>query len=498
VVRTKEGYPEEFDWRALLYNGVAAAALAVVAAGWINISAFLAALTPCAEPPVEVSIIEDQVRWGAGVAAAFLFLRGFGVFRLPWFRGLMSLLGRGNAVTWALVIFGVALALRLGYAFFAEPPPVSDEQHYDALARNLAAGKGYTEAGVPTAYWPVGYPLILATSYIIFGYHYLPVIILQAAIGAATAVGVYLIAVALGVGPWGRAGALLLASWPSQIAYASRLFPYVVFGFVLLAAVYLVTKYGGYIAAAVAGVLAGCAALLMPIALPLPVLFFLHDVLARRGVLRAVARGALAAAVAGVIITPWVWRNYRAFGEFIPGDTNGGVTLWIGNNPGATGTYNFPLDRKNPLYLFDGEIERDREGYRLSWFYIRHNLDQFLLLAVPKFVYIYGADVSGFQLEGLPRGEDTRKTAASFRARLAQAYYALFWVLFVLGVYRYRRHLFNIRLPARSSLATLLLWPVYLTAVYLVFFGQDRYHLAMVPFMAVLAGAAAVNLKENP
>jgi hypothetical protein len=222
----------------------------------------------------------------------------------------------------------------------------------------------------------------------------------------------------------------------------------------------------------------------------LPVIFFLHDALARRGVLRAAARAALAAAVAAVVVAPWVWRNYRAFGEFIPGDTNGGVTLWMGNNPRATGTYNFPLDRKNPLLLFDGELEREREGYRLSRYYIRHNLHQFLLLTVPKFVYIYGADVSAFQLEGMRRGEEPSRTAASFRARVAQTYYALFWVLFVLGVYRYRRHLFDIRSPARSSLAALLLWPAYLTAVYLVFFGQDRYHLAIVPFMAVLAGAA--------
>lgn len=481
------------DWRGAVWNVVGAGTLALVAAGFLDIPAVLAAFTPLPEPTGAAFVVAGQLRWGAGVAAALLVLRATGLFKTKAVRDLLSLLGRGNAVTWAVVIFGIALALRLGYAFFAEPPPISDEQHYDALARSLAAGDGYTTAGVPTAYWPVGYPLVLTASYVLFGYHYVPVIVLQAVLGAATAVGVYLIAAALGGASWGRAGGLLLALWPSQVAYASRFFPYVIFGFFLVTAVYLVTRYEGYVAGAVAGIPAGCAALLMPIALPLPILFFLHDALARRGVFRAAVRGVLAASVVAVVMAPWVWRNFRAFGEFIPGDTNGGVTLWMGNNPRATGTYNFPLDRKNPLLLFDGELERDREGYRLSRYYIRYNLHQFLLLTVPKFVYIYGADVSAFQLEGMRRGEEPSETATGFRARLAQTYYALFWVLFVLGLYRYRRHLFDIRSPARSSLAALLLWPVYLTAVYLVFIGQDRYHIAIVPFMAVLAGAAVAD-----
>jgi hypothetical protein len=39
-------------------------------------------------------------------------------------------------------------------------------------------------------------------------------------------------------------------------------------------------------------------------------------------------------------------------------------------------------------------------------------------------------------------------------------------------------------------LAALLVWPVALTLVYLVFFGGDRFHFPMLPFMAVVAGSA--------
>lgn len=65
--RLEEPYVE-FDWRALLYNGIGAAALGIVAAGLVNISALLAALTPYVEAPGEVSIMEPQLQWGATAA----------------------------------------------------------------------------------------------------------------------------------------------------------------------------------------------------------------------------------------------------------------------------------------------------------------------------------------------------------------------------------------------------------------------------------------------
>jgi hypothetical protein len=43
------------------------------------------------------------------------------------------------------------------------------------------------------------------------------------------------------------------------------------------------------------------------------------------------------------LLVPWWIRNQRAFGGFVPIANNGGVNLYIGNNPLATGGYR--LDR---------------------------------------------------------------------------------------------------------------------------------------------------------
>lgn len=485
----QEGYVDEFDWRALLYNGVAAAALTVVAAGCVDVAGFLASLTPYAEPPGEGMIIEDQVRWGAGVAAAFLFLRGFGVFRLPWFRRFTSLLGRGNDKTWLLAIFGIALALRLGYAAVAPPPPVSDERHYDVLARSLAAGEGYVEDGLPTAYWPVGYPALAGACYAALGSAYLPIIIFQAILGAATAVLTWRLASLFFADKPARAAGLIVAVLPSQLAYAARLFPAVLLGFAAVASSYVILKYGRTVAGAGAGLLTGAAALAAPLLLSMPGVFFATDLLAGRNWKRALARASLAAAVIVAVVAPWTYRNWRVFGVLVPVSTNSGVVLWMGNNPDADGSYTFPLCDANPLWLERDEVKQDRLGRKLAWEFVRCNPWVSLKLLIPKFAHLYGGDISAFQYGAAVYGVDMAVSARRFPARLAQATYALLWLGFVIGLVKFRRRIFSVR-RGKLRLAAVLVTPVYFTVFYLVFHGLDRYHFPMLPFMAVVAAAA--------
>jgi 4-amino-4-deoxy-L-arabinose transferase-like glycosyltransferase len=480
------------DWRRVAWNVVGAGALALVAAGFLNIPALLAAFTPRPEPTGAAFVVAGQLRWGAGVAAVFLVLRAAGLFKIKAVRDLLSHLGRGNAVTWAVVIFGVALVLRLGYAFFAEPPPISDEQHYDALAANLAAGNGYASGGIPVAYWPVGYSAFVAAFYLVFGHYYLPVIIFQTVLGAATAAILLLLAREFLPAAAAHAAGLIVALWPNHIAYASRLFPAALLTFAVVTVALAVVKLKGYRGAILAGMLTGLAALAAPVALVLPGAALACDLFRRVGIKKALARAGVVAAVAVFAVAPWAVRNGRVFDAFVLVTTNGGVNLWIGNNPKATGTYNYPTSRTNPLYMTEGELERDRLGRELAWYFIRNERAQFLLLAMPKFVYTYGSDVSAFQLEGIARGVEPAVSACRSAARVAQSYYALIWVGFILGLVKLRGRIFRASPGGGAPLAALLVWPVALTLVYMIFFGEGRFHLPMVPFIAALAAAAFI------
>jgi len=67
-----------------------------------------------------------------------------------------------------------------------------------------------------------------------------------------------------------------------------------------------------------------------------------------------------------------VARNYYHFGRFIPISTNGGINLYIGNNPYATGEYRWDSVVTNPLERLP-EYERDKEASRLAKKYMKNH-----------------------------------------------------------------------------------------------------------------------------
>ncbi|HVM96351.1 MAG TPA: glycosyltransferase family 39 protein, partial [Candidatus Acidoferrales bacterium] len=106
--------------------------------------------------------------------------------------------GPTPAARQALLVFGLALLLRLVFCFAIYPQIVEQfgqGDGYDVIARNLASGHGYTlpDIDAPAERLPL-YPFLLAASFKLFGPADWPWQILQALIGAATCSLVYRLA----------------------------------------------------------------------------------------------------------------------------------------------------------------------------------------------------------------------------------------------------------------------------------------------------------------
>src|SRR5439155_19404632 len=89
-----------------------------------------------------------------------------------------------------LAIFGVALTLRLGHVlamrrspYFTHP--VVDAETYRQAALALVTGQGFPD---PVFWQPPGYPYFLALVYAVFGPGFLAPRLVQAVLGAASAV----------------------------------------------------------------------------------------------------------------------------------------------------------------------------------------------------------------------------------------------------------------------------------------------------------------------
>src|SRR5215203_4827585 len=93
----------------------------------------------------------------------------------------------------AAVLIRIPIAIYMGDQITVLPG-IQDQVSYDALARSLLDGRGYsftenwypfTPANTPTAHWSFIYPLYLAGIYAVTGYHPLLARVLQAAVAGA-------------------------------------------------------------------------------------------------------------------------------------------------------------------------------------------------------------------------------------------------------------------------------------------------------------------------
>jgi len=108
--------------------------------------------------------------------------------------------------------------------------------------------------------------------------------------------------------------------------------------------------------------------------------------LPRLGVRRLLAIGMPAAMVAVVLMLPWWWRNYRVFGQFVPLTTAGPLSLWVGNNPGATGNWQpYP-----PELTGLPELAYVRAAGQMAVEWMRQNPTEVARLTLAKFLRAVG------------------------------------------------------------------------------------------------------------
>jgi 4-amino-4-deoxy-L-arabinose transferase-like glycosyltransferase len=395
--------------------------------------------------------------------------------------------------------FAVFVLLRAVPVFFLPLEMDSDAGWYLGRGLDLAAGKGYSEGGHLTAYWPVGYPGFLGALFYIFGKQ---AIVGQVANLVLAGASFFLV---LGLGrqifrseSTARVSALLLALYPNNVAYTPLLLTEIYFTFLLLLAVYIYITKSSTLWVLLAGLVFGLAALTKPQVLFLPGLLALLPLLSREGrasTRRHIINGMMLYAAMAVILVPWALRNTLVFGETVLISTNGGATLLTGNNPSADGGYvpDDPLVAQRNFTVQD-QVAADRRAKALAMQWITENPRRFLELVPLKIWHLWYKDgeAEWAYQSGYAQYERYRYLFRSARA-LNQAYYALLILAFVASLVLLRK--------SHRSLA----WPwvvfgyiyvVYLTLISIVFSGQPRLHFPAMPWIIMYAAWAMTVLPQ--
>jgi 4-amino-4-deoxy-L-arabinose transferase-like glycosyltransferase len=402
----------------------------------------------------------------------------------------------GHAGTWVVLLFGLALALRVVWAFQVDCDPRTywrwDMTTYDFQASAFSDGYGYVDFnGDPSAHWPPGYSMALTPIYRLTGKSLLSARLFNAVAGSLTVVLVYL----LGAKVYGRRagliGAGLLAVLPNQIVFTgltlTEVFFTLLFVLILLLTAYALLSDKGprFWQIALIGALIGAAALVRGEALLLLVVLPLVVWLRRRSRRSLLTRAAMLVLAAAVIVAPWTVRNAIQMKAFIPISTSATEAFWMAHHDGANGKVGpFRLDdRYKNLLNPKREVETSDEALREALSFIRHNPAQEVSLIPRRFFALYGEDESGVLWLQTPA-----TLSFSSGRHLREASDLVYWGVMALAA---------VGLPVWLSLrdrrkgllvAVAAAWTLLFI---IVFFGDSRFHFSLMPIFCLWAGASA-------
>jgi hypothetical protein len=233
---------------------------------------------------------------------------------------------------------GVAVAVRLAVAAWAGPrfPASADGFYYDTLARRLASGHGYTwlwpdGAVTNVAHYPVGYPALLAVTYLVLGARPLAAMVLNAIFGGVASYGVYrLVAERVSSRASAMGAAIVVAVHPALVPYAAAVMTEGIAAALAVGAAALACSRRSWSAWIAAGLVLGVATLVRPQSLAFaPFLGLLAPPAPARWKTRALAAACVTAATLAVC-APWTARNCVAMHKCSLVSVNGGWNLLIG------------------------------------------------------------------------------------------------------------------------------------------------------------------------
>ena len=205
----------------------------------------------------------------------------------------------------------------------------------------------------------------------------------------------------------------------------------------------------------------------------------------------AVARVAapLLAAMA-LLVVPWTLRNEIAMGRPYPINDNLGYNLRLAHAPYARGTSVPPQDlwdERPGISFYERELFFDDEGRRRAITYAREHPGRELELAVRRVGWLLRSDA-----EPAVRWSESLGVTPIGRGRdafvlLGHAYWYALVVLTGAALSVSRRE--RVWLALWSTVGVWL-------ALHLVFAGEPRYHVPLVPVLVILAAATAVRVAE--
>lgn len=402
-----------------------------------------------------------------------------------------------------LYVFLLAFILRLAFALTYPVYPIDsntgDINWYFATAQSLAAGQGYVwpetvfqnvfngvKAGVSTAYFPVGFPLLISLVWRVFGPNLLLIKILNVLFSFGIVFFTYLLAQEIFCKNKKKVwlSLFLITLAPAQIIFAGIPFSETFYLSLLISSIYffvrnIKTNQIFYLLAS--GVLLGFSSLVRGQSLLFPLVFLLtYFFIFKFSWRETLKRFVVILLLLLLIVLPWTLRNYRVMAYPFLVSSNAAVNLYIGNNQNARGGFSSP-----PAISATSEVDFAQKSLQAAKGFIFQHPIRFMLLVPAKIIRLFMADAS------LTFRQDLfNKFPVYFAGGILLL--ASLWYYFVL-LASFWAFLLQ-RIEGNKYLQFIFLLVFYFAGLQALFFGGVRYNFPLAPFLAILAAFAVESI----
>lgn len=393
----------------------------------------------------------------------------------------------------------LAIVLRMGYGLTKLEQPINDQDRYLPFAESLWHGEGLVFNGLPTAYRPPLYPIVLAPLVGLFGQgqsFYLSLVIIQALMGGLTTwFAMFAASRSPNCDSKDKSGSrkstfatffagFITACDPVLISQSSLPMTETLATMLVIWALAMAVS-DRYFAS---GIVFGLSALCRPSLLACVVLVMLARVWSSLGagdLRKTLWQAATVGFATFTILLPWGVRNWYVLGKPVFTTTHGGYTFALANNEvyydevlnGPSGAvWTGPrqqawMDAIGPSLQGLSEPECDQEMNRRTWAFVSQHPSDFLRACLRRQLHFWAVMPSS-QVYGP-------------KIRVLSAIWTIpFWLLVIAAGFKKSTW----KWPGLASVGVV----VGLASVHLIYWTDLRMRAPIVPALAVLASESLV------
>jgi len=413
--------------------------------------------------------------------------------------------GRPQGLKIILVMAAITRIVWVLYAARSEPVFLvsGDQYSYWYYAQEIAAGRGYVSytTDQPTAYYPIGFPALLAAVYWLVLSTPIPDTlpittgVTQAALGTLTVWFVFLIGRAVWGHRVGIVAAALMAVFPSAIFGVATYSLEIAFVASCLGALAILLTHDWSVGPPSWARLIGFGAALAisvtirPFSLPILIALAVGLVMIRTRWQRVLGSVAVVILVLVAAATPWTIRNAVQMNDFVPISTNLGDTMCMSRFPGSAGTFSWAdhdwcADASLP------ETKRNRANIRMAVrFVLEHPEEEFALIG-RRFIEMMRHD--HWSLEEVESNAAGAWIPGNLRRILSSVADTTWFLILALALAGIGSSITGARRQPWFAMTTVV--GISLLLIPLGLWGTPRFHAPVTPFIILFAAVAITQL----